>query len=106
VFRRHWGRVIVCCVLLCGVFSFGFAQTSVHAEINEMSVNSSTRVAQSAISLGAGHSCAIVEGGSIKCWGRNDYGQLGDNSLSLRQNPIGVTGGTESFTQLAVGEYF
>jgi len=25
-----------------------------------------------------GHFCAIVAGGAIKCWGRNDLGQLGD----------------------------
>jgi alpha-tubulin suppressor-like RCC1 family protein len=106
MFRRHWGRGVACCLLLCGIFSIGFARNSVHAEVNETSVNSSTRRAQSAISLGAGHSCAIVEGGNIKCWGRNDYGQLGDNSLSLRQTPVAVTGSTQSFTQLALGEYF
>jgi alpha-tubulin suppressor-like RCC1 family protein len=29
------------------------------------------------ISAGAGHSCAVLEDGSSKCWGDNFYGQLG-----------------------------
>ena len=30
-----------------------------------------------AISVGFGHSCALVDEGSIWCWGENSHGQLG-----------------------------
>ena len=37
-----------------------------------------------AISLGNQHSCAVLENGQVKCWGRNNLGQLGTgNETSL-----------------------
>ena len=29
------------------------------------------------IAVGEYHSCALLDDGSVKCWGRNSYGQLG-----------------------------
>jgi alpha-tubulin suppressor-like RCC1 family protein/subtilisin family serine protease len=29
------------------------------------------------IAVGVAHSCALLEGGRVRCWGRNRYGQLG-----------------------------
>ena len=37
------------------------------------------------------HSCALISGGKMTCWGRNDYGQLGDGT-NLPKGPISVTG--------------
>ncbi len=37
----------------------------------------------------AGHTCAIVDGG-LACWGKNNYGQLGDNSSVQRTAPVTV----------------
>jgi alpha-tubulin suppressor-like RCC1 family protein len=44
------------------------------------------------IAAGGAHSCAIRNDGTAWCWGRNDFGQLGDGSLSDRSRPTRVEG--------------
>ena len=39
------------------------------------------------ISLGVGHSCAVLDDGRLACWGRNTSGELGDGSEENRLLP-------------------
>jgi len=39
-----------------------------------------------------GHSCALLSGGTVRCWGSNAFGQLGNGKLGLRPIPAAVTG--------------
>ncbi len=62
------------------------------------------------ISIGAGyqHSCALLAGGTIDCWGNNANGQLGDGTTTVRQTPVAVTGvggggGLSGVSSLGVG---
>ncbi|DAC32383.1 MAG TPA: RCC1 repeat-containing protein, partial [Candidatus Poseidoniales archaeon] len=32
------------------------------------------------------HTCAILDNGDLKCWGRDDYGQLGDGGGNTNTN--------------------
>lgn len=45
-----------------------------------------------AVALGQYHSCALLEGGAVKCWGSNRYGELGDGTLEPRLRPQIVPG--------------
>ena len=40
-----------------------------------------------AISSGDHHNCAILDDGSVSCWGTNDYGQLGIGSFTEKNTP-------------------
>lgn len=57
----------------------------------------------SALALGLGHTCALVGAGSVKCWGFNSNGQLGDNSNSNRLMPVDVSGLASGVAEIAVG---
>src|SRR5688572_17769708 len=42
------------------------------------------------LSLGGAHSCQVNDDGTVRCWGRNDDGQLGEGSYSTQVTPVPV----------------
>jgi len=56
------------------------------------------------IALGGSHSCALLTDGTMKCWGYNGYGQLGDGTTTDRTTPVEVSGITTA-TSIALGSY-
>lgn len=57
-----------------------------------------------ALKAGGLHNCGLTSGGVPYCWGRDDFGQLGNNDNPVSVNaPVMVSGG-QVFTALAPGE--
>jgi alpha-tubulin suppressor-like RCC1 family protein len=44
------------------------------------------------LAAGGDHACVLYESGGVACWGRNDFGQLGDGTRIDRRAPIDVRG--------------
>jgi alpha-tubulin suppressor-like RCC1 family protein len=70
--------------------------------IAPVAVTGLTNVGKIIVEAGT-HTCALINDGSIKCWGRNDYGQLGDGSTTNKSAPASVTG-ISNAVDVAAGE--
>ena len=67
-----------------------------------------------AVAGGAEHTCALTTAGGVKCWGHNEFGELGDGTTTQRSTPVDIvalgsniagvsTGGNHSCALTAAG---
>ena len=58
-----------------------------------------------AVAAGGGHACALTSARSAKCWGQNDYGEIGDGTTTNRLTPVDVAGLASGLQALAGGVF-
>ena len=58
------------------------------------------------ISAGGYHNCAVTTAGGLKCWGRDNNGQLGNDAAMTNQpTPVNVLGLTSGVASVSAGAY-
>ena len=92
--------VLVSLALMVGVLVPGARPVS--ADANEGSPGS-VRGAQSAITAGVNHSCALLANGQVKCWGNNGSGELGQGNINILGDGAGEMGDNLAPIQLGSG---
>lgn len=86
---RSLGKVLLLTVAIVGAAGPTLAEASTKARSRAETV-----WADAAPRMAAGwqHACQIQGDGTVRCWGRNDKGQLGDGSTEHRSSPVTVAG--------------
>ena len=83
----------------------GYGNTNPQSTPPSAAVNLGTGKSAKNIALGHDHTCAILNDDSLKCWGENTYGQLGDGTTTDRNAPVSVDlGQGRTARQIAAGE--
>ncbi len=59
----------------------------------------------STFTTGAYHTCAVLSGGALRCWGRNGNGQLGNGTDTNSSTPVAVSGITSAVAVSGGGEH-
>jgi alpha-tubulin suppressor-like RCC1 family protein len=70
---------------------------------NLPAVNLGTGRTATALYVGAEHSCAVLDNGSVKCWGLNNHGQLGLGDMNDRGDAPGEMGDALPAVALGTG---
>ena len=65
-------------------------------------------ISSSAVAVEGGqyHTAVLLADGTVRTFGRNNFGQLGDNTATQRDAPVQVFGISSSATSIACGNYF
>ncbi len=76
--------------------------TNVFERLTATAVTGLTGVVE--IAAGSHHNCARLTSGAVRCWGNNEFGQIGDGTLVRSRNEPTAVDGLTNAVGLAAGE--
>ena len=56
------------------------------------------------VSCGGNHSCALLNDGTVRCWGRGSSGQIGNGQFDTELTPVAVVGLSRAAIALTTGD--
>jgi alpha-tubulin suppressor-like RCC1 family protein len=74
------------------------SHTAVYVNVNEIGT-------ATAIAVGNAHSCALLSDYNVRCWGQNNYGQLGNGLTANPTTTVMVSGITDAVEITASGDH-
>jgi Regulator of chromosome condensation (RCC1) repeat len=88
------GRKRLCCLALGSVLAAVLlvAAAATGTALVPGSAHVAGVVSATAVSTAEDHACARFSDGTVRCWGKNDQGQLGDGTRTSRLTPVAVRG--------------
>jgi len=88
------GRNRLCCLALGSVLAAVLlaAAAATGSALVPGSAHVAGVVSATAVSTAEDHACARFADGTVRCWGKNDQGQLGDGTRTSRLTPVAVRG--------------
>ena len=78
-------------------------EAPVSVQFTTVAADAPPSVAFASVTVGIAHSCALTTDGAAYCWGANDYGEFGNNSLAGSLTPIRVAEGL-TFKSISAGD--
>jgi len=81
----------------------GIGTNQSRSTAQQVMVSAGVQLAASAIAAGREHTCAITTGGEVACWGRNNNGQLGNDTNIDSASPVVLSGITA--TAITAGQF-
>ena len=49
--------------------------------------------------------CALITGGAVRCWGSNEFGQLGNGTVTTSARSVSVIGLSRPAAEISAGGY-
>ena len=93
--NSHWSKKLITLLTLCVAVMATVVVTIPQSPASAVAgggVPGFARRAAAVIAAGPEHTCARLSDGTVKCWGRNDHGQLGQGDTVSRGFDVGTMG--------------